>query len=86
MSKPQSERTHKKNVDKQNSNRSAADIRAAKNAGVKARNAERKAKRIAAIAARPKLTPTQQLAALDRAGLAAVKERKKLQKKLQAAS
>jgi hypothetical protein len=78
VSKPQSQRTYKRKVDADNKNRSADAVRQEKNASVRARNAQRKSENIAKMADAPKRTPKDQLARLDKFGLTAKKERKKL--------
>ena len=72
MSKPVSERTHKKKV---------GDLsRADKNARCKSRNAARKAERLAKEAARPKRTKAEKLAALARGEFFGKKETEKLKR------
>jgi hypothetical protein len=80
MGKPVSERTHKKKVDKSNSNRSAETVRSEKNARAKSHNQAAKLERAATIATRQKRTASERLANLDKmfgVGKGGGKERKR---------
>lgn len=86
MSKPISQRTHKKNAEHNHARKSADQIRADKCQKSKARTATMRLDRLVTAQERQlyweSLTPTQQLAALDDRlgkGVGAVKQRKRIQ-------